>query len=68
MTTRNKNHDRAADQTILGVSLPKELKERIKKASEIEGRTMANFATFYLKQAVDKFEADLKKKEEDASY
>ena len=43
---------------MLGVSMTKELKNRIKKAAEYEGRTMANFAAQCLKQAVEELERE----------
>jgi hypothetical protein len=51
-----KNHDRSPDQTMMGVSMSKELKNLIKRAADRENRTMANYAVHYLKAAVEESE------------
>ena len=54
-TTRNKG--RADTQTVLGVSMPKELKDRIKRAAAIENRTMANWCVHHLDRIVRELES-----------
>jgi hypothetical protein len=44
---------RAADQTVLGVTMTKDLKSRIFAAAEREKRSMANFCAFHLEKVVD---------------
>jgi hypothetical protein len=49
--TRNKG--RAPGQTILGVSMSKDLKEKIKRAAKAENRTMANWCVHHLEKILD---------------
>jgi hypothetical protein len=49
--TRNKG--RAPGQTILGVSMSKSLKEKIKAAAAAENRTMANWCVHHLEKILD---------------
>lgn len=56
MKEKKRNHDRSKDQTILGVTMTKELKEKIKRAAALEHRNMANFAVHYLTKAVQECE------------
>jgi hypothetical protein len=43
---------------MLGVSMTKDLKNRIKKAAQYDGRSMANFAAQCLKQAIEDLERE----------
>jgi hypothetical protein len=52
--TRNKG--RAPGQTILGVSMSKDLKEKIKRAAKSENRTMANWCVHHLEKILDAME------------
>jgi predicted DNA-binding protein len=47
---------RAEESTLLGVSMPKELKERIKAAAENERRSMANWCVHHLEVLLDQLE------------
>jgi len=49
--TRNKG--RAPGQTILGVSMSKDLKGKIKSAAAAENRTMANWCVHHLEKILD---------------
>jgi hypothetical protein len=62
MSAPKKPKDRSPDQTVLGVSLPKDLKERIRKAADRENRTMANWSAFHLKLVIEQIEAEMKSK------
>ena len=42
-----------ADNTILAVRIPSDLRARIKAAAEREERTESSFARFYLSRAAD---------------
>jgi hypothetical protein len=63
MTTPRKSQNRAKppqrrpDQTILGVSMPKELKARIKTAAAADRRPMATWAVLQLERICDELEA-----------
>lgn len=52
-----KSHDRSPDQTILGVSMPKTLKEKIAQAAKKEKRSMANWCVNELTRIVDDLDA-----------
>lgn len=62
MSAPKKPKDRSPDQTLLGVSLPKDLKERIRKAAARENRTMANWSAYHLKLVIEQIEAEMKQK------
>ena len=62
LPTPKRPKDRSPNQTLLGVSLPKDLKERIRKAAARENRTMANWSAYYLRLVVDKIDAEMKSK------
>jgi hypothetical protein len=49
---------RPATSNILGVSMPLELKLRIKRLAAAEDRTMAKWAAIKLRDIVDKLEAE----------
>lgn len=53
-----KNHDRAEGQTLLGISMSKGLKARIKAAADKEKRPMANWCAFHLEQLLDEMDAE----------
>ena len=52
-----RSHERAEDQTLLGVSMSKDLKERIRAAAEKEKRPMANWCAFHLERLLDEMDA-----------
>jgi hypothetical protein len=62
MSAPKKPKDRSPDQTLLGVSLPKALKERIRKAAARENRTMANWSAHHLGLVIEQIEAEMKSK------
>ena len=53
-----KNHDRAEGQTLLGISMSKDLKARIKQAADKEKRPMANWCAFHLERLLDQMDAE----------
>jgi len=52
-----KSHDRGLDSDMLGVSMSKDLKERIRAAASKEKRPMANWCAFHLERLLDEMEA-----------
>jgi hypothetical protein len=48
-----RNKDRAPGMTVLGVPMHQSLKARIKAASEIDRRTMADWSRIQLEQAAE---------------
>jgi uncharacterized protein (DUF1778 family) len=48
-----KSHKRGPDSTMLGVTMSKSLKEKVRLAANIERRTMANFSAKELEKAAD---------------
>jgi len=55
----NVNKDRAKDKTVLGVSMPKSLKERIQRVADADHRDMAPWCVIQLEKAVAKLEVEL---------
>ena len=51
------NKTRAADKTVLGVSMPKSLKLRITRLAEADHRNMAQWCVVQLEKAVSELEA-----------
>lgn len=49
----SKSHDRAPDQDVLNISLPKSLKAEIKAAAEADDRTMASWVRIQLQKMLD---------------
>jgi len=55
--TMKPNKTRAADKTVLGVSMPKSLKLRITRLAEADHRNMAQWCVVQLEKAVSELEA-----------
>ena len=53
----SENKKRAADKTVLGVSMPKILKERIARLADADHRNMAQWAVVQLEKIVNELEA-----------
>ena len=53
------NKSRADDQTVLGVSMPKTLKDRIAKLADADRRSMAQWSVMQLEKAVSELENKL---------
>ena len=51
------NKTRAPDKTVLGVSMPKDLKERIHRLAELDRRNMAQWCVVQLEKAVEELES-----------
>lgn len=51
-----KKHDRAEDQTVLGISMPKELKAKIAAAAAADNRSMANWCVHHLHEILGHLE------------
>lgn len=49
---KNRNHERSSDQTIMNISLPKQLKEEIRKAAAKEHRSMSSFIAYQISQHI----------------
>lgn len=54
--------DDATDNTILGVRMPTDLRERLKEAARREDRTESSFARYYLSKAADRSLAESESK------
>jgi len=54
-----KNKDRSEDQAVLGVNMPKELRDRIRKIAEADRRGMAPWCVIQLEKAVEEIEAKM---------
>lgn len=55
---KKKSHDRAKDSDMLGVSMSKDLKERIRAAAAKEHRPMANWCAYHLERILDEMDAE----------
>ena len=51
------NKTRAADKTVLGVSMPKSLKDRITRLAQADHRNMAQWCVVQLEKAVQELES-----------
>lgn len=56
---------RSPDQTILGISMPKELKNRIKEAAQKDRRPMAQWCVIQLEEILKDLESDTAQNEKD---
>jgi hypothetical protein len=47
-----RNHNRSESNTVLGISMPKAIKDKIRRAAELDNRTMANWCLVQLERII----------------